>query len=68
MRLSFSNGWLLTFETPEILEGWLVDIGPYQIPKNCFSNDCIFTTEIDANLLLHNEHNQNNIMRGICVG
>ena len=37
-------------------------------PKNCFSKVCSFTTEIDANLLLHSELNQDNVMRGICVG
>ena len=67
-RLSFSNGRSLTFEIPEILAGWFVDIGPYPAPKNCFSKVCSFTTEIDANLLLHSELNQDNVMRGICVG
>jgi len=68
MRLSFSNGRSLTFDTPEILVERFVDIGPYPVPKNCFSKNCSFTIEIDASLLSHNEHNQNNVMRGICVG
>ena len=36
-RLNFSNGRSLTFEIPEILAGWFVDIGPYPAPKTALA-------------------------------
>lgn len=41
---------------------------PIQIPSECFSSDCRFKIQVDANDVINENREDNNVADGICIG
>lgn len=64
----FSNGPVITLDTPPVPAGGFVDL-LFSVPANCFSPDCSFRITVDSDNQVNEFTNEgNNTVNGGCLG
>ena len=58
--------------SPPIAGGSFADVGPFAIPAGCFSSDCSFSVQVDADDAVAEgpgaSAETNNVAAGLCIG
>jgi len=65
--VTFSTGGARSATTGPMAGGASLDVS-FPVPAECFSSDCRFTVQVDANDEIDEHRENNNLAQGICIG